>query len=181
MCGIYGSTILYSQKQVEEKLKRAAFRGPDKLDWKLLGENKNVVFGHNRLAIIDLDARSNQPFSYQHIHIAFNGEIYNFLDLKAGLKQKGYAFKTTSDTEVLCAAYLEYGDAFVSKLNGMFAFVIYDEKNQRLFGARDRLGQKPFYYYFDGKDFEFASQISSIQMYNENLSISSQAISYYFA
>lgn len=181
MCGIYGSTILYSQKQVEEKLKRTAFRGPDKLDWKLLGENKNVIFGHNRLAIIDLDARSNQPFSYRHIHIAFNGEIYNFLDLKADLKQKGHIFNTTSDTEVLCAAYLEYGDAFVSKLNGMFAFVIYDQKNQRLFGARDRLGQKPFYYYFDGKDFEFASQISSIQMYNENLSISSQAISYYFA
>ena len=85
MCGIYGSTIAYSKEQVQQKLMRTSFRGPDKLDWKYLGKNKNIVFGHNRLAIIDLDPRSNQPLTYQNIHIVFNGEIYNFLDLKKEL------------------------------------------------------------------------------------------------
>ncbi|QRM90170.1 asparagine synthase (glutamine-hydrolyzing) [Lacinutrix sp. WUR7] len=181
MCGIYGSTIAYSKEQVQQKLMRTSFRGPDKLDYKYLGKDKDIILGHNRLAIIDIDARSNQPLTYQHIHIVFNGEIYNFLEIKKELNKKGHEFKTTSDTEVICAAYLEYGDDFVSKLNGMFAFVIYDEKKQRLFGARDRLGQKPFYYFFNGKDFEFASQISSIQLHNNNLSISSKSISYYLA
>ena len=181
MCGIYGSTLKYTDNQVKEKLERTSFRGPDKLDWKRLGSDKNVVFGHNRLSIIDLDARSNQPFSYQHVHIVFNGEIYNFQDIKKELSNKGYEFRTTSDTEVLCVAYIEFGDAFVSKLNGMFTFVIYDENKQRLFGARYRMGQKPFYYYVNGKDFEFASQISSIQLHHANLTISSKSISYYLA
>ena len=179
MCGIYGSTIKYAESQVKEKLARTAFRGPDKMDWKFYGTNKNMVFGHNRLSIIDLDPRSNQPFTYHNIHIVFNGEIYNFLDIKTALIKLGYEFKTTSDTEVVCAAYIAYGDAFVSKLNGMFAFVIYDEKNNRLFGARDRLGQKPFYYQHSDKGFEFSSQISSIQLHNPNLTISSKSISHY--
>ncbi|WP_055444745.1 asparagine synthase (glutamine-hydrolyzing) [Lacinutrix himadriensis] len=181
MCGIYGTTIKYTDSQVKSKLERTAFRGPDKLDWKSVGKNHNLIFGHNRLAIIDLDVRSNQPFSYYHTHIVFNGEIYNFLEIKKQLQDKGHQFKTTSDTEVICAAYIEYGDAFVSMLNGMFAFVIYDEKKQLLFGARDRTGQKPFYYNLSNNDFEFASQISSIQLHNSNLSISSQSISYYLA
>src|SRR5690606_24121253 len=85
----------------------------------------------------------------------------------------------TSDTEVICAAYLEYGEACVNHFNGMFAFVIYDKLKNRFFGARDRLGKKPFYYYHNGKDFEFASQISSIQLHNTNLSISEKSIKSY--
>ncbi|MFD2823589.1 asparagine synthase (glutamine-hydrolyzing) [Lacinutrix iliipiscaria] len=179
MCGIYGSTLKYSPSQVKDKLERASFRGPDASQFTFIGKDENIVFGHNRLAIIDLDERSNQPFTYKHIHIVFNGEIYNFITIKKELISKGYSFNTTSDTEVLCAAYLEYGKAFINKLNGMFAFVIYDEEKQCLFGARDRMGQKPFYYTLKDKGFEFASQISSIQLHNTDLTISSQAISLY--
>ena len=84
MCGIYGSTINYSKEQVKKKLERTNFRGPDKLDFKFLTSETNpVIFGHNRLSIIDLDPRSNQPFSYnEHCHIVFNGEIYNFKTIK---------------------------------------------------------------------------------------------------
>ncbi|MEZ4796628.1 MAG: asparagine synthase (glutamine-hydrolyzing) [Flavobacteriaceae bacterium] len=183
MCGIYGTTLNYSEDQVIDKLKRTAFRGPDKLGHKVYKQsNKQVVFGHNRLSIIDLDPRSDQPFTYyDHIHIVFNGEVYNFKDIKEKLLQKGYNFTTTSDTEVLCAAYLEYGENCVDHFIGMFAFVIFDEKKQQFFGARDRLGQKPFYYFHDGKDFEFSSQIASIQLHSKNLTISERAISSYLA
>lgn len=183
MCGIYGTTIKYSDNQVKLKLQRTAFRGPDQLGVeKFKTDSHNISFGHNRLSIIDLDPRSNQPFTYQSkVHIVFNGEIYNFLELKKTLQNLGYSFNTTSDTEVICAAYLEFGNDCVKHLNGMFAFVIYDIENQLMFGARDRLGQKPFYYYHNGNDFEFSSQISSIQLDNQNLSISKKAIDYYIA
>ena len=180
MCGIYGTTLKYNEQQVKDKLKRTAFRGPDKMGWQTYTNEHQITFGHNRLSIIDLDPRSDQPFTYSDkIHIAFNGEIFNFQTLKDELHQKGYTFRTTSDTEVICAAYLEYGEDCVNHFNGMFAFVIYDEIKQCFFGARDRLGQKPFYYYHNGKNFEFASQLSSIQMHNDKLTISKKAIGYY--
>ena len=183
MCGIYGSTIKYSQDQVNKKLERISFRGPDKLDFKFLGKIESpVIFGHNRLSIIDLDPRSNQPFTcHDHIHIVFNGEIYNFKSIKKDLIAKGHNFNTTSDTEVIGATYLEYGEACVNRLNGMFAFVIYDEKKQILFGARDRMGQKPFYYFLSENGFEFSSQISSLQLFNNALTISKKSIAYYLA
>lgn len=183
MCGIYGSTIQYNESQIKEKLNRTAYRGPDQSGSKVYGStDKIITFGHNRLSIIDLDPRSNQPFTYQNkIHIVFNGEIYNFKTIKSNLLLKGHHFNTTSDTEVICAAYLEYGEECVAHFNGMFAFVIYDENKQHFFGARDRLGKKPFYYYHNGKDFEFASQLSSIQLNNQNLSISEKSITYYLA
>ncbi|MGC1633354.1 MAG: asparagine synthase (glutamine-hydrolyzing), partial [Gelidibacter sp.] len=183
MCGIYGTTIKYNQIEVQEKLKRTSFRGPDQMGWNIYGPHDNkITLGHNRLAIIDLDPRSNQPFSYQKgIHVVFNGEIYNFKSIKANLLAKGYSFDTTSDTEVLCAAYLEYGENCVDHFNGMFAFVIYDENKDQLFGARDRLGKKPFYYYHNDKEFEFSSQVSSIQLHHKNLSISEKSIAYYMA
>lgn len=183
MCGIYGTTIRYKKQEVETKLNRISFRGPDKMGVSQLESDDIVVtLGHNRLAIIDLDPRSNQPFTYNdNIHIVFNGEIYNYLDLKKSLGSKGYLFNTTSDTEVMCAAYMEYGEKCVDYFNGMFAFVIYDAKNQILFGSRDRMGKKPFYYYINGRDFEFASQISAIQLLNKNLSISQKSIDNYLS
>ena len=182
MCGIYGSTKLYSESEIKDKLKRTSFRGPDQMGYKQFSTSKSgpIIFGHNRLSIIDLDARSNQPFSYmEKITIVFNGEIYNFREIKQTLYRKGYTFKTSSDTEVICAAYLEYGEACINHFNGMFSFVIYDKLKNQFFGARDRLGVKPFYYYHNGKDFEFASQVSSIQLHNPNLSISRKAINSY--
>lgn len=183
MCGIYGSTLPYGESQINEKLKRTSFRGPDKTAYNIYKSGKSQVsLGHNRLAIIDLDSRSNQPFTYyDQFHIVFNGEIYNFKTIREILIKKGYQFETSSDTEVICAAYLEYGEDCVLHFIGMFAFVIYDEKKKQFFGARDRLGKKPFYYYHNGKDFEFASQISSIQLYHSDLTISSKAISFYLS
>lgn len=182
MCGIYGTTIKYNESEIKEKLMRTSFRGPDKMGWKYYSSNNDVIFGHNRLSIIDLDPRSDQPFTYyEHIHIVFNGEIYNFKLLREDLKKKGYLFNTTSDTEVICAAYLEYGEDSVQHFTGMFAFVIYDEKKKQFFGARDRLGKKPFYYYHNGTNFEFASQISSIQLFHSDLTISSKAITNYLS
>ncbi|PRY48310.1 asparagine synthase (glutamine-hydrolysing) [Arcticibacter pallidicorallinus] len=175
MCGIYGSTIKYGEDVLREKLNKASFRGPD---FSALWDCEDVVLGHNRLAIIDLDSRSNQPFLYKHLAIVFNGEIYNFLELKAELQQKGYSFNTSSDTEVICAAYLEYGASCVQKFNGMFAFTIYDSRERVLFGARDRLGKKPFYYSHSGTEFEFASQPSQIALFND-FTVNQQAIREY--
>lgn len=164
MCGIYGSTVGYTKEQVTAKLLRANFRGPDATSEVLF--NNKVWFGHNRLAIIDLDERSNQPFTYGGLHIVFNGEIYNYLDIKAELITLGFTFTTSSDTEVICAAYLAWGPACLQQFNGMFAFVIYDVANDVLFGARDRLGKKPLYYSIQNNNFEFASQPSQIALFN---------------
>lgn len=142
MCGIYGTTIRYKEKEIKEKLKRTSFRGPDQMGLSTYKSvDGEIIFGHNRLSIIDLDPRSNQPLSYaENIHIVFNGEIYNFKEIKEVLKKRGYSFKTTSDTEVICAAYMEYGEDCVKHFNGMFAFVIFDAYKQLLFGAKDRMG-----------------------------------------
>ena len=154
---------------------RIKFRGPDFTGLHRVDE---VILAHNRLAIIDLDPRSNQPFNYLHLHIVFNGEIYNYKDIRKKLEQRNYHFRTSSDTEVICAAYLEYGAACVNEFNGMFAFVIYDEKNKDFFGARDRLGKKPFYYYYDGENFEFASQPAQLSI-NASLNVDNEAIEQY--
>ncbi|MFZ4263635.1 asparagine synthase (glutamine-hydrolyzing) [Sphingobacterium sp. HJSM2_6] len=175
MCGIYGSTIPYSDEIVYEKMNKIKFRGPD-----FTGVQRfdGIVLAHNRLAIIDLDPRSNQPFSYADLHIVFNGEIYNYKNIRNELEQKNYHFRTISDTEVICAAYLEYGYECLEKFNGMFAFVIYDAKNKVLFGARDRLGKKPFYYFKDYNNFEFASQPSQISTH-KSLGVDEDAIAQY--
>lgn len=175
MCGIYGSTIQYDQETIQEKLDVIKFRGPD---YSGIHRTDDIVLGHNRLAILDLDERSNQPFSYGHLWIVFNGEIYNYSDLKRDLELKGYKFRTTSDTEVICAAYMEYGDACVVRFNGMFSFAIYDPISRVLFGARDRFGKKPFYYCHSGGNFEFASQPSSIGL-RRHFAVNQHAVSEY--
>lgn len=175
MCGIYGATIPYSDGVIREKMARINFRGPD---YTGIQRYNQVVFAHNRLAIIDLDARSNQPFSYLHLHIVFNGEIYNYKDIRKELEGKNYQFSTSSDTEVICAAYLEYGTECLKRFNGMFAFVIYDTHKNELFGARDRFGKKPFYYAHHQGTFEFSSQPSQISI-DRDLSVNEDAISQY--
>ncbi|MEJ6981357.1 asparagine synthase (glutamine-hydrolyzing) [Pedobacter sp. P351] len=176
MCGIYGSTINYSEDILKEKLARINFRGPDYTE---IRRTEDIILGHNRLAIIDLDARSNQPFRYLHLTIVFNGEIYNYSEIKAKLLKKGYQFTTVSDTEVICAAYLEYGQNCVPHFNGMFAFAIYDEKKRIVFGARDRFGKKPFYYCHSPHELEFASQPSQISL-GRQLSVDQKAINQYY-
>ena len=174
MCGIYGSTKIYNDSILLEKLNRINFRGPDNSQF--VNFQNKIILGHNRLSIIDLDIRSNQPFSYSQAHIVFNGEVYNYLEIKEELVGYGYIFNTTSDTEVICASYLKWGIDCLKKFNGMFSFVIYDEKKNILFGARDRLGKKPFYYLSGNNFFEFASQPSQLVI-NNNLNNNDNAIS----
>lgn len=176
MCGIYGSTVRFSDEIIRAKLARVNFRGPDYSEFKHIDD---VILGHNRLAIIDLDTRSNQPFTYLHATIVFNGEVYNYKEIRKDLESRGYQFNTGSDTEVICAAYIQYGKSCVKHFNGMFSFVIYDKRNRMFFGARDRFGKKPFYYYHNGSDFEFASQPSQISL-ARNLTIDQQSINEYF-
>lgn len=176
MCGIYGINKKQEKNKLENILKIANFRGPDYSGTSI---HKSYSFGHNRLAIIDLDCRSNQPFVYAENEIVFNGEVYNYLEIKNELISKGYTFHTTSDTEVILIGYIEYGEEIVEKLNGMFAFVIYNPKTDTFFGARDRLGKKPFYFYRKDNTFEFASQLKQIS-FNKDLKIDKQSEKLYF-
>ena len=173
MCGIYVSNIISSKKEVKTKLKTINFRGPDYMG--ILQEN-DLTFGHLRLSILDLEERSNQPMVYDNYTLVFNGEIYNFSEIKKELVTLGYSFNTTGDTEVLLKGYKEWGQTVVSKLNGMFAFAIHDKINNVLFCSRDRLGVKPFYYYWKNGMFEICSQLKPI---SENKTINKEAVSIY--
>ena len=123
-----------------------------------------VGLGHRRLAIIDLSERGLQPMSSpdQSTWIVFNGEIYNFRELKRDLEAQGHVFKSMTDTEVLLQAYLCWGEQCLDRLQGMYAFAIWDGRRGRLFCARDRLGIKPFYYATPNGYFIFASEIKSL-------------------
>ena len=177
MCGIYGSTKLFDQSIIQDKLRISQFRGPDYSDHRII--NKKVIMGHNRLSILDLEERSNQPFVYNNIVIVFNGEIYNFSHLKDQLIKLNYKFTTFSDTEVVCAMFQEYGEKCVNYFIGMFSFVLYDTKKNILFGARDRLGQKPFFYRQENNEFEFSSSLKQIEVSN-NLKLNNDACIDYF-
>ncbi len=162
MCGIAG--IVSNQSRIDilnRMLEMQHHRGPDHKG--IYVDDGYVCLGHNRLAIIDLTAAANQPFvdTDGRFIITFNGEIYNYLELKQLLKHD-YVFKTDSDTEVLLALYIKYGKECLDHLNGMFSFAIWDTHKKKLFAARDRFGVKPFYY-SHAKEFYFASEIKAIQ------------------
>lgn len=160
MCGIAGYVGNGDKKTLVAMLQSISHRGPDDNGIFIDGE---IGLGHNRLSIIDLSSRGKQPMfdSEKTVCIVFNGEIYNFQDLRKQLESK-YSFKSKTDTEVLLYAYKEWGVRCLEKLNGMFSFVIYDKKKQLLFGARDRLGEKPLKYYLDRNIFAFASEIKGL-------------------
>jgi len=165
MCGIAG---IYNVKgkpvlksQIEKMNETMVHRGPD-------GEgvfiDKNLGLGHRRLAIIDLSEAGRQPMSSEkkNIWISYNGEVYNFLDLRKILERKGHKFKSRTDTEAVLHAYEEWGIGCVKKFNGMFAFALWDANKRKLFLVRDRYGIKPLYYYRDGDRIIFASEIKAI-------------------
>lgn len=165
MCGIAGIVSLYGERltrsQIKEMTESLYHRGPD------FGKVCYFDFchlGHRRLSIIDLRADANQPFHSRdrRYSIVYNGEIYNYQELKDELTLKGVQFRTSSDTEVLLEAYLAYGKKVIHKLNGIFAFAIWDEHKNELFGARDHLGVKPFYYILDQGKLAFASEIKAL-------------------
>jgi asparagine synthase (glutamine-hydrolysing) len=161
MCGIVG-VIGHNSKsfQCEKMLEIQSHRGPDYAG--KYYDNK-CFLGHNRLSIIDLTEGANQPMSDQSNRyvIVFNGEIYNYLELKEQLK-KEFTFVTNSDTEVLLLAYHKWGSAMLEKLNGMFAFAIWDKLEGKLFAARDRFGVKPFYFAFKDDHLLFSSEIKAL-------------------
>lgn len=161
MCGITGIIGDFDAHQLDAMLQSQQHRGPDATA-KYIDEGF-AALGHNRLAIIDLFAQSNQPFidpSGRYV-LVFNGEIYNYIELKKELK-RAYIFKTESDTEVLLAAFLVYGKQCLQKLNGMFAFAIWDNQEKKLFAARDRFGVKPFFYSIQNNVLYFSSEIKAI-------------------
>lgn len=165
MCGIAGVINLSGEPIDRAVLDRMTdmltHRGPDGRGVFL---DQNVGLGHRRLSILDLTEAGAQPMSSPdgNAVLTYNGEIYNFREKRKELETKGHSFRSQCDTEVLLALYEEYGANCLAHLRGMFAFAIYDKKKQQLFCARDRVGQKPFKYFFDGKTFLFASELKAL-------------------
>ncbi len=164
MCGIAGAI---GQKLSAQRIKAALdalnHRGPDGHGVKEFHmQQGNVTLIHTRLAILDLDKRSNQPFEKDGVVLTFNGEIYNYRELREELILKGECFRTESDTEVLLSAYRHWGDSFLDHLEGMWAFVLVDKSNGRILISRDRFGEKPLYTMMDGETFYFASEIKAL-------------------
>ncbi|MFK4381049.1 asparagine synthase (glutamine-hydrolyzing) [Bradyrhizobium sp. USDA 223] len=166
MCGICGFIGRITDKSVTERnlvrcVQRLAHRGPDASGSCV---TSSFAFAHRRLSIIDPDPRSNQPFLDDELGltVTYNGEIYNYRDLRRDLLRLGYRFRTESDTEVLCKSFACWGIDSVKRLRGMFAFAIYDQKTGTAFLVRDRLGVKPLYYACADNGIVFASQPSAI-------------------
>ena len=161
MCGFVGyvSNKKYNKNIIKEMNKAIEHRGPDDEDYYV---DSNISMAFRRLSIIDLK-NGKQPMTNEDnsMVITFNGEIYNFQELKEDLVKKGHIFKNNSDTEVIIHGYEEYKEEIVKKLRGMFAFVIWDKNKKELFGARDYFGIKPFYYYNDKSLFIYGSEIKS--------------------
>ena len=166
MCGIAGILLHAPNTIATVHLKKMtgalAHRGPDGEGF--WSNNKNTVhFGHKRLSVIDLSMNAAQPMSYiNRYQIVYNGEIYNYNEIRSFLQNKGYHFSTQSDTEVILAAYDYWKEKCLQQFDGMFAFAIWDEKDEKLFAARDRFGEKPFYYFEDTGNFIFASEMKAL-------------------
>jgi len=165
MCGIAG--IIDSRFSPEENLLVLSrmlqiqhHRGPDHTG---IWQDGPAHLGHNRLSIIDLSDAAHQPMHYRNLVLIFNGEIYNYLELKKELEAKDHRFTTHSDSEVLLHAYAEWGSDCVSRFVGMWAFVIWDSDKKELFASRDRFGIKPFYYINRGGSFYFASEMKTLK------------------
>ncbi|MBW3011961.1 asparagine synthetase B, partial [Candidatus Woesearchaeota archaeon] len=160
MCGIAGFN--WDDKKLVMKMAAVQkHRGPDDSGFY---NDKNVSLGHSRLSIIDLSEKGKQPMSNEDgsLLVVYNGEIYNFQEIRNDLEKKGHKFSSKTDTEVIVHAYEEYGASCLDYFNGMFAFCIYDMNKKQLFLARDRIGIKPLYYYFNKGKFIFASEIKAI-------------------
>jgi asparagine synthase (glutamine-hydrolysing) len=184
MCGIAG-IVSFSGEPVDpnslsEMLSRLAHRGKDHSGMAIgsaypqknrtISRKAEVALGHRRLSIIDLSDTASQPMAYDNdnLWITFNGEIYNYLELREELKGYGYQFRTNSDTEVILAAYKKWGRNCVQRFNGMFAFALWDEGAQQLFCARDHLGIKPFYFFRAPTFLAFASESKALREFHGN-------------
>ncbi len=166
MCGIHGFLTQRigseeAQKLIRSMVNSTNHRGPD---YSSVVNVDHCYLGHNRLSIIDLSESGNQPMHYKHFTIVFNGEIYNYKELRDELLNNGYSFDSESDTEVILKGYEYWGEKVVSKFLGMWSFAIYNSHSKELFCSRDRFGIKPFYYCVSGSEFYFASEIKSLKI-----------------
>lgn len=185
MCGILGIANTNGLTDVDREwiplgLDAIKHRGPDDTgEW--VSPTSKIAFGHKRLSVIDLSIRAHQPMHSQdsRFHLTFNGEIYNFHEIKEALLRLGHSFSTSSDSEVLLTAYIQWGNECLKFFNGQFAFAIADEVNQKLLLARDRAGEKPLYYTeFKNQSFAFASEVKALLSHSLTpKSISSGALS----
>lgn len=165
MCGIAGyiGKEPISKERIDKTLSLMKSRGPNCQKFvKDRFEDNEVTFLHSRLSIIDIDKRSDQPFGKDNLLIIFNGEIYNFIEVRKNLVNKGHNFQTNSDTEVIIETYKRYQEKCVDFFEGMWAFVIYDKKNNNFFFSRDRLGEKPLYILENDNSIHFGSEIKFI-------------------
>lgn len=165
MCGIAGFydlnlSSVFVDNTINNMLEAIAHRGPDARG---VWVHEGLAMGHNRLSIIDLSDEANQPLFYNQFTIVFNGEVYNYLEIKKELLGLGFEFKTQSDTEVVLAAYQQWGKDCVNRFMGMWAFVIFDKNTKTIFASRDRFGIKPFYYIFDNGRFYFGSEYKALK------------------
>ncbi len=174
MCGIAG-TINKNEKHDDfnfNKIKRMMFsRGPDQ-QGKFLKKTKNLYIQlySSRLKIIDIENKeSDQPFIFENIKLIFNGEIYNYLEIRKELASLGHKFKTNSDTEVLAQSYFRWGIDCIKKFDGMWSFCIYDEKENKIILSRDFFGEKPLFYYFNEKNLIFGSEINYLKFFKPSL------------
>ena len=170
MCGITG-LIDFRKSSSEQELKNMtsviAHRGPDGDGMEIFQHDQAIIgFGHRRLAILDLSEHGKQTMQFEHLWLCFNGEVYNFREIKEELSALGHSFKGDSDSEMILHAYLEWGDKCLDRFIGMFAFAIFDSKKERVFCARDRAGVKPFFYYWHDGLFLFSSELKSFHEHN---------------
>jgi len=186
MCGICGIIYKNNSIKVTENIliptvRKMHHRGPDDNG---LHCSNNVGLGFVRLAILDLSKAGHQPMTSVggKFTIVFNGEIYNYIELRKELTSRGYSFFSNSDTEVLLTLYIEFGESFLEKLNGMFAFAILNNETGDVFGARDRFGIKPLYYFQDKEKIAFASEIDSLLEFPgiKSLGVNNKAVYNYF-
>ena len=185
MCGISGKYSInkktdHIENSIISSLKKLFNRGPDDFGIKKISLlNGILVLGHRRLSIIDLTEGGKQPMSSKRgqFTIIFNGEIYNYLELREILKNLGYIFTTSSDTEVLLTAWEHWGEECISKLVGMFAFAIYDGNSNQIFLVRDAFGIKPLFYQFKNKtSLSFSSELPALlELIDEKLFLNKQA------
>ena len=184
MCGIAGAIYLKKYYDFEDDLENMSqlisHRGPD--DQGVFYNNNNQVhFAHRRLSILDLSSLGHQPMHHEDYVITYNGEIYNYIELRNELIKLGYNFISETDTEVLLKGYCEWGSDVVNKLNGMWAFAIYDPSKNHVFCSRDRFGIKPFYYtVIDSNRFYFASEIKAFTKIKDWNPVLNNSIAYDF-
>lgn len=185
MCGIAGFCD-FSKKSNKEILVDMTdilhHRGPDDSGYSFYeNEYADVGLGHRRLSILDLSTHGHQPMGFENLEIVFNGEVYNFKEIKEELKKNGYTFYSDSDTEVILKAYHKWGIKAVDRFNGMFALVIYDKISEKLILLRDRAGVKPLYYYHKDNLFLFASELKSFHQHpNFQKELSHDGVKLYF-